>query len=518
MKNLLTLILGTIPNFLFSQNNDAPNIVLFLCDDMGFSDLGCYGSEINTPNIDSLAENGIKFMNFKNCGRSCPSRASLLTGRYQHQVGMGWMTAVDEHREGYRGQISNKYPTIAEILNKSGYKTYMSGKWHLTVDGSLDKPNGSFPCQRGFDRYYGCVHGGGSYFKPVPLYNDLVKIDTVPDDYYYTKAISDSAVSFIKNHNPNSPMFLYVAHYAPHLPLEAPEEFISKNIDKYSVGYDVLRVKRFEKQKRLGLVKSSISLPVFEKEFDGNRPKWDDLDSLQRQEWTRKMATYAAMIEIMDEGVGKVVKAIKDKGILENTIFIFLSDNGASDEGGYMGRLMADLSNTPFRNYKKSCYLGGVSSPLIITFGDLSLKKKESNICYQMAHIIDILPTCIDLASVEYINKDQLPGESLLPILKNGIIKNRTLYFEHRSSCSIIDGKWKLVRADKKSKWELFDLSVDPFETMDLSDHYDRKVILLEKKWNDWAYKNNVFPLEDMRWKYRIPYYKSKNSDQDGID
>ena len=186
MKNILTLILGTIPNFLFSQNNDAPNIVLFLCDDMGFSDLGCYGSEINTPNIDSLAENGIKFMNFKNCGRSCPSRASLLTGRYQHQVGMGWMTAVDEHREGYRGQISNKYPTIAEILNKSGYKTYMSGKWHLTVDGSLDKPNGSFPCQRGFDRYYGCVHGGGSYFKPVPLYNDLVKIDTVPDYYFYT--------------------------------------------------------------------------------------------------------------------------------------------------------------------------------------------------------------------------------------------------------------------------------------------------------------------------------------------
>lgn len=175
-----------------------PHIVLILCDDMGFSDLGCYGSEIRTPHIDSLAMNGIRFSQFKNTGRSCPSRAALLTGHYQHEVGMGWMTAVDEHRPGYRGQISREFPTIAEIMKSNGYRTYMSGKWHVTVDGAFDAPNGSYPIQRGFDRYYGGLHGGGSYYKPEPLYNDLTRITGLPENYYYTTAITDSAVSFVR--------------------------------------------------------------------------------------------------------------------------------------------------------------------------------------------------------------------------------------------------------------------------------------------------------------------------------
>lgn len=199
-----------------------PNIVLIMCDDMGFSDISCYGGEIKTPNIDILAKNGVRFSNFKNAGRSCPSRASLLTGKYQHEVGMGWMTAVDEKRPGYRGEIAQNIPTIAEILKSNGYRTYMSGKWHLTVETAYSKPNGSYPTQRGFDAYYGCLSGGGSYYNPKPVYSNLKPITEFPDNYYYTTAITDTAVYFIKQHPAHSPMFMYIAHYAPHKPLQAP--------------------------------------------------------------------------------------------------------------------------------------------------------------------------------------------------------------------------------------------------------------------------------------------------------
>ena len=216
-----------------AQVNTPPNIVLILCDDMGFSDLGCYGSEIQTPNIDRLAENGVRFSLFKNTGRSCPSRAALLTGHYQHEAGMGWMTAVDEHRPGYRGQITKNIPTIAEVMKANGYSTYMSGKWHVTVDGAFDAPNGSYPAQRGFDKYYGCLSGGGSYYKPTPVYSNLTRITEFPDDYYYTTAITDSAVSFVKQHPTDKPMFMYVAHYAPHLPLRGRVDSGEKCRDRY---------------------------------------------------------------------------------------------------------------------------------------------------------------------------------------------------------------------------------------------------------------------------------------------
>lgn len=228
-KILFSSLLLAASQPMTAQETSAPNIVLILCDDMGFSDLGCYGSEIQTPNIDKLASEGVRFSQFKNTGRSCPSRASLLTGRYQHEVGMGWMAEVDEHRPGYRGQIDKAYPTIAEVMKAGGYRTYMSGKWHVTATGGYDAPNGSYPVQRGFERYYGCLHGGGSYYKPEPLYNDLQRITEVPDDYYYTRAITDSAVTFIDRHDTGQPMFLYLAHYAPHLPLQAPEKYV-KNV------------------------------------------------------------------------------------------------------------------------------------------------------------------------------------------------------------------------------------------------------------------------------------------------
>lgn len=331
----LTAITSTVAATHTKPDTEHPHIVLILCDDMGFSDLSCYGGEIHTPNIDYLAEQGIRFSQFKNTGRSCPSRAALLTGHYQHEAGMGWMTAVDEHRPGYRGQISDHLPTLAEVLRDQGYATYMSGKWHVTLDAAFETPNGSYPVQRGFDKYYGCLHGGGSYYKPDPVYHNLQRITEFPDDYYYTTAITDSAVSFIKQHPTQTPMFMYIAHYAPHLPLQAPQDKIDACRERYKAGYDVLRQQRFERQKALGLITPEMVLPVFQKEFpDGKRPAWTELTPQQQEKWITDMATYAAMIEIMDSGIGKVIQTLKDKGMYEHTLFLFMSDNGSTSEGG----------------------------------------------------------------------------------------------------------------------------------------------------------------------------------------
>lgn len=517
MNRLLSipLILASSVSYAQGENGVRPNIVLIMCDDMGFSDLGCYGSEIHTPNIDTLAMAGVRFSQFKNTGRSCPSRASLLTGRYSHTVGMGWMTAVDEHRPGYRGQIATDVPTMAEVMKANGYHTYMSGKWHLTVDSAYGTPNGSYPTQRGFDQYYGCLSGGGSYYKPTPVYRDLTPINEFPEDFYYTEAITDSAVAFINRHqSADEPMFLYVAHYAPHLPLHAPADRVEACRSRYEAGYDVLRRQRFERQKTLGIVPQDMQLPIFQEEFGGKRPAWEELTDVQQEKWINDMATYAAMIEVVDDGIGRIVKALQHKGMIDNTVFLFLSDNGATLEGGYLGQLMADLSNTPYRSYKAWCFHGGTSSPLILTRGsDISEANKdglEGNICRQTAHIIDILPTCIALASAQYTGDDNsLPGINLLPCAWEGNSTNRTLYFEHQGSCAIIDGDWKLVRASQNEQWELYDLTVDPFEMIDLSDTSPDKVQKLEEKWTDWASHSDVFPLEDKPWGQRISYYKS---------
>lgn len=524
MKRLLfvPLVLGPASFSVTAQETTAPNIVLIMCDDMGFSDLGCYGSEIQTPHIDSLASQGMRFSQFKNTGRSCPSRASLLTGRYQHQAGMGWMTAVDEHRPGYRGQISKEYPTIAEVMKTNGYGTYMSGKWHVTVDGAFDAPNGSYPVQRGFDRYYGCLSGGGSYYSPTPVYNDLTPVTDFPDDYYYTTAISDSATSFIRQHPAQIPMFLYVAYYAPHLPLQAPADRVEKCMERYRAGYDVLRRQRFEKQKAMGLVPSDMELPEYDREFGGKRPSWEELSEDQRRQWIQDMATYAAMIEIMDDGVGKIIDALRNKGMLDNTVFFFLSDNGSTSETGLIKQLMADLSNTPYRSYKQWCLNGGIFSPMIVAFGDpdKNLDGQQGKWSAQRAHITDIMPTCMELAGINYPKQSDhsvLPGLSLANAIADVDAETpRTMYYEHQTSCAIIDGDLKLVRYDEASPWLLFDLSTDPFEQNDLQNKYPSKAEYLEQKWNKWAKSHKVLPLFNLPWGERIKYYTDKNPDQSG--
>lgn len=491
-----------------------PNVVLIMCDDMGFSDLSCYGGEVHTPNIDFLAGHGTRFSQFKNTGRSCPSRAALLTGYYQHEAGMGWMTAVDEHRPGYRGEITAKIPTIAEVFKDNGYATYMSGKWHVTLDAAFDKPNGSYPAQRGFDKYYGCLSGGGSYYTPTPVYSNLTRITDFPDDYYYTTAITDSAVGFIRKHPEDLPMFMYVAHYAPHLPLQAPAERVEACRERYKAGYDALRNQRFERQKESGLVDKSMSLPVFQKEFNGKRPAWVELPPEQQQQWITDMATYAAMIEVMDEGIGRVMEALKEKGMYENTVFLFLSDNGSTSEGGFIKQLMADLSNTPYRSYKQWCFQGGTSTPFILMYGDEKKNISQGGICREPGHIIDVFPTCLDIASIEYPavfndHKVSLQGTSLLPAIRNKKIRSRDLFFEHQTSCAIISEGWKLVRANGKEPWILINLASDPFEQHDLSAQYPDKVEELAKRWNQWAEQQHVFPFEYRPWGERIKYYNS---------
>lgn len=487
-----------------------PHVVLIMADDMGFSDLSCYGGEIPTPHIDSLAEQGVRFTQMKNTGRSCPTRACLLTGQYQHTVGMGWMTAVDEHRPGYRGEVSTSYPMIAEVMKAQGYRTYMSGKWHATLQAHNQQPNGTYPTQRGFERYYGSLEGGGSYYEPKPLYNDLTRITEVPDDYYYTTAITDSAVCFVQRHKAEEPMFLYIAHYAPHLPLQAPEERIGKYRDVYAKGYDVLRKERFERQQEMGIVPEGMELPVYQKEFGGKRPAWAELSREQQEQWIRDMSTYAAMIEVMDEGIGEVVAALREKGMLENTVFLFLSDNGASSENGFIGQLMADLNNTPYRSYKQWCFQGGTSTPFILCYGNPAKNRLQGQFCTQTGHVIDILPTCLELAGAGKDALKPFPGKSLVRAAQGGKTQDRVLYFEHQGSCAIIDGHWKLVRDNRRAAWELIDLEKDLFEIQNLAEEYPEKVQQLEAKWNAWAEANHVLPLEDMPWGKRIDYYNGQ--------
>lgn len=510
-RALAACALGAAALTAAADGAQRPHIVLVMLDDMGFSDLGCYGGEVLTPHIDSLARAGVRFSHFMNTGRSCPSRASLLTGCYQHDAGMGWMTAVDEHRPGYRGRVSRDLPLLPELLRAAGYKTYMSGKWHVTADENFGTPDGTYPAQRGFDRYFGSLTGGGSYRRPRYVYSNLTPVDSFPDNFYYTTAITDSAVSFVLGHPAGSPLFLYVAHFAPHQPLQAPADRVARCRDRYSPGYDVLRAARFERQKRLGLVPPGMELPSHDREFGGRRPAWTDLTPAQQQKWVEKMATYAAMIEMVDDGIGRLADALRSRGMMDNTVFILLSDNGATSENGLMHQLMADLSNTPYRSYKQWCYLGGTATPCIVADG--RGVACPGSLCTQPAHITDILPTCLDLAHARYPGNSAgvgLPGVSFAPALRGDTFAAREFYFEHQTSAALIAGQWKLVRRDRRSPWELIDLAADPFETTDVSAAHPDVRARLAARWEQWAKEHHVLPLCDLPWGRRIRYWQER--------
>lgn len=504
------------------KNQTRPNFVVILVDDLGFSDIGCYGSEIQTPNLDKLAAGGAKFTQFYNAARCCPSRASLLTGVYPHQAGIGAMIVnpvKDRSKENaYQGWLSRQTVTMAEVLKTAGYQTYMSGKWHV----GEERPD--WPLQRGFDQYFGLISGANSYYELLPKRLMLENNEpyTIPKDFYMTDAISEKAVGYItQSKSTNQPFFLYVAYTAPHWPLHAPAEEIAKYRGKYLKGWDKLREERFAKQQKLGLFPKKFALS----EKEAAIPDWDK--ATNKEEWDLKMATYAAMVTRMDAGIGKIVAELKANGQFNNTVIVFLSDNGAcaeviagrakndltpesydnwltkstGEQGSYTayGKEWAALGNTPFRLYKQFTHEGGISTPMIVHYPRLISKSIQSN---EVGHIMDVMPTCLELAGASYPKTYQqnsikpLEGKSLVSILKG---KSRTphdfLAWEHFDCRAVRQGKWKLVWSKDEKKWELYDIETDRTELVDLSVKQPNKVAEMKALYEQWSNKVGVIEL-----------------------
>jgi arylsulfatase A-like enzyme len=526
------------------KKSDRPNIILIMADDMGFSDIGCYGSEIKTPNIDKLATNGIRFTQFYNGARCCPSRASLLTGLYAHQAGMGCMEPDWKH-PGYRGNINKQCVTLAESLKTNGYATYMAGKWHLTNKTRNVKREDKFnwPCQRGFDRFYGTIAGAGNFYKPATLTRQNENIEQEAKDnpdFYYTDAISDNATTFINDHSKKkeNPFFLYVAYTAPHWPLHAKEKDISKYRGRYNVGWDVIRKERHERMIKMGIIDKKWKLPPRDQRVaawdDLKKSDWENLEKGKATEFIKdadhfrelmaeKMATYAAMIDCMDQGVGRIINALKDTGQMDNTLIVFLSDNGGCDEWGTYGfgwgnfaktkkiagskesstsygPAWAHVSNTPFRYYKLYTHEGGTSTPLVVHWPK-GVKKNKGGFCRQLSHIIDIMPTFMDAAKgiypTEYEgNKIQpMEGISLIPSFNGDTIMRKPIFWEHIGNHAVVWGDWKLVARGEKGPWELYNLVDDRTEMYNLADKMPDKVKELNDAWLAWAKRCNVLPM-----------------------
>ena len=506
------------------------DVVVILADDMGYSDLGCYGSEISTPHLDQLAKRGVRFTNFYNTARCCPSRASLMTGLWPHQAEMGWMTAADMGRPGYSNQLLADAVTIPERLKPAGYDTYMLGKWHLThTDELKNGPNGSWPTQRGFDRYYGTLEGAKNYFRPSHLHldNTPIKSEDLPDDYFYTYALADQASEWIHAQPLDSPMFMYVAFYAPHFPLQAPADLIAEQRGRYLSGWDALREQRLARQKQLGIFPPHTTLSP-------RHPKvqpWDTLDNKRKDEMDLRMATYAAQVRALDQAVGRLVAALDESGRMDQTVILFMSDNGAAASGGPWGNGPVDriglptapvsttagsswagLSNTPFRYYKGHAYEGGVRTPLIVHWPGLDAQ--PGSLRHQAGHLVDILPTVLDAAGLDRPSRrtaDRLAvqGSSLLPLLVDADAErteanDSAIYFEHEGRHGLRHGEWKLVAPKADSAWELYNLSQDPTETRDLAGEQPERVRELGHLWDAWAEQYHVVPLDESGWNQRI--------------
>lgn len=509
-----------------------PNIVLIMADDMGYSDLGFMGSGIQTPNIDRLANNGVVFSQCYNTGRCCPTRASLLTGLYAHQTGMGWMTASNLGHPGYTGDLNRQCVTIAQVLKKADYSCYMTGKWHLTYDRFM-KPEGpkhNWPLQRGFDRYYGHLAGGGSYFTTETLTYDNEQVK-VPENFYLTSAVTDSTVSFLNQHfqtKKDNPFFFYVAYFAPHRPLHALQKDIAKYRGTFMNGWDINRKQRFERLKALGMIDSNVVLT----ERDKDVPAWESLSENEKKVWDARMAVYAAQIDRMDQGIGKIIQTLETNGELDNTIILFLSDNGGCAE--YQGGNLtvenlpvlgnenpaesyrtnwANVSNTPFREYKSFVHQGGISTPLIVSWPDRI--KTKAIVSKQVTHVIDLMPTLVEIAEANYpenFNGEPifpLPGKSLVPSLNGKVFARKPLFFEHEANLAVIDGNWKLVskgvpQAPYLGAWELYNLKNDRSETQNQIRNYPKKAKKLQGLWENWAKQNYVFPLDGRGWGTKV--------------
>jgi arylsulfatase A-like enzyme len=529
------------------RKDNRPNIVIIMADDLGYSDVGCYGGEINTPSIDALAKNGVRFTQFYNSSRCCPTRASMLTGLYPHLAGVGAMTH-DNKSPGYRGYLTENTVTIAEVLRQAGYHTGMVGKWHVSqtkelpreeqlkwlahqTEGPLFSPLSQYPVSRGFEKYYGNVWGVVDYFDPFSLVNGTEPVKSVPENYYHTTAIGDSAVAYVDQFTrDDKPFFLYVAHTAPHWPLHALEEDIRKYENTYKGGWEVIREARYEKMVGMGLFEEKtapLSPWMFpERKWEGNPNKEFDV---------RAMAVHAAMIDRMDQTIGKLLKKLEEKGELDNTLIFFLSDNGTSPERpsrygpGFdragstrsgqtvafpvdkdvlpgpqtvmsgIGPEWASVGNTPFRYFKAKLHEGGMATPFIVHWPDQIKNKGE--VSRHPAHVMDIMATCLEVAGATY--PDTFDGRAITPTTGRsflGALLNETtkphevIFWEHLGAAALRQGDWKLVRPGQKASWELYNLASDKTEVNNLAETNPEKVKEMALAWEEMAQKQNVYP------------------------
>lgn len=503
-----------------------PNIVLMLADDLGFSDLGSYGGEIRTPNIDKIANAGVRLNDFHNSPRCSPSRASLLTGLHPHTAGIGILTADDSSEGGYRGTLDPNADTVATLLRSAGYQTAVRGKWHLSSD--FHTPNGSWPTECGFDTFWGTLTGCGSYYRPGTLTRGVESVDeeAADPDFFYTDAIADESVQFIEQRDSESPFFLYVPFTAPHWPLHARESTINHYRSLYHRGWDVLREERYRRQQAMGVIPDGARLSR-----DPSVPEWEDEPN---QEWqAERMSVYAAMVEEMDTAIGRIMDAVDAAGESDNTIFIFLSDNGASDEPlpfteleyfrersdivnkatkdglsvtvGNDPRLMpgpedtyqsygrgwANLSNTPYRRYKLWAHEGGISAPCIISWADGEVTGgRVIDGPYQLTHI---LPTLLEAVGLQV--PAHLPGQSILGTLRGEQSQvEQPLWWEHCGNAAYRQGKWKIVR-EHGFDWELYDMNADRSELRDQAAAHCDLVRDLAREWSEIAHRVGVIPF-----------------------
>lgn len=530
------------------KKTERPNIILIMSDDMGYSDIGCYGGVISTPTLDGLAANGLRYTQFYNGARCCPTRASLLTGLYPHQAGIGHMME-DRGFDSYRGDLSKNAITIAEVLKQAGYATYMSGKWHVTpYDPEDEHPSKhNWPLQRGFDKFFGTILGAGSFYDPTSLAKDNEYINP-GEGFYYTDAISENAVNYIEDHSGDQPFFMYLSYTAAHWPMHAKPEDIAEYKGKFDEGWDVLRKEKYERLIEMGMID-----PQWKLSEKDNIKDWEEEEL--KGWYSSLMEVYAAMVDCMDEGIGDVMNALEKKGMKENTLVFFLQDNGGcaerfglskeirpyhkdvkADELNPMGEderqkgmvpkytrdgrpLMgglglepggaatylaydkpwANASNSPFRMYKHYVHEGGIATPLIVHWPSGIEAKNELR--DHPSHIIDIMATCVEVSGAVYpevfLENEIIPSEgiSLTPSFENKDLKERSLFWEHEGNKAIRLGDYKLVSRWKKGSeynWELFDMEKDRTETKNLITQKPKKAEEMELLWKDWAKRTGV--------------------------
>ena len=531
------VILLFLPLLLVScvKDQPAPNIILILCDDMGFSDPGCYGGEIQTPNIDRLAMDGLRMTRVYNSARCCPSRASLFTGLYPHQAGIGYFANYDKGAPGYTGFLQDRSVGIAEVLKSAGYSTYMSGKWHMG-----DLPG---PVEKGFDEFYGfTVPHSISCWDPDAMFRlpEGRPLKAYPEGKFYaTDAITEYALDFLKEGaSKPEPFFLFLSYNAPHFPLHAPKVITEKYVAVYEKGWDVIREERFDRLQELGIGDPEWDLPprsevMIERRDMGYggkpNPAWDSFTEERQKDLARRMAVYAAMVDRMDQNIGKVINFLKESDELKNTLIIFLSDNGACAEfnplgfdiesnrdnllntgerldslglpGTYIsyGSGWAMCSNTPLNLYKHYIHEGGISTPFIMHWpAGIS---NAGSIDKRPAHIMDVMATCVEVSGAVYPAMNNgtavlpLEGISLVPVMKGREALPRTLGFEHERNRGYLKGEWKIVSEEYRGKeWELYNISADRLEQNNLAAKYPEKVEELAREYQVWAERVLVLP------------------------